>query len=298
MNSFNVYKHPTLGIEAVKVGFSWPAFFFGIIWMLVKKLWGLAGGWFAMYLALSLIEKITDQSGERGYQALVYPILAAGYFALWLIPAFKGNKWREESLTKRGYEQLSTVHAETPEATVAQVEQTLSPASTLSLMTSSFSNTVPHENKAASRPSTVVDVDRIYAAIANELEGGVADKGLWIRLFAESGGDENQTKVLYIKQRADRLISAERSRLEQAVREEAQRLRVAEEERIRSLSIRERIQQGLIDPQTVVQERGNDVIRYFVKMGADKNVRNLRGQSAIDLAAKMTQDVADILDSP
>lgn len=65
---------------------------------------------------------------------------------------------------------------------------------------------------------TVVDEERIYVMIAKELETGVADKGLWTRLFAECGGDEKQTKVLYIKQRADRLISAERSRLEQAAR--------------------------------------------------------------------------------
>ena len=62
MKTFNVYKHPTQGIEAVKIGFSWPAFFFGIIWMLVKKLWGLAGMWFAAYIVLSLIESVTDQS--------------------------------------------------------------------------------------------------------------------------------------------------------------------------------------------------------------------------------------------
>ena len=120
MKTFNVYKHPTQGIEAVKVGFSWPAFFFGIIWMLVKKLWGLAGACFVAYIVLSLIEKVTDQSGEGGAQALVYLILAAGYFTLWLVPAFKGNKWREENLTKRGYEQLTTVQAETPDAAVAQ----------------------------------------------------------------------------------------------------------------------------------------------------------------------------------
>lgn len=120
MKTFNVYKHPTLGIEAVKVGFSWPAFFFGIIWMLVKKLWGLAGIWFAAYIVLSLIETVTDQSAEGGAQTLVYLILAAGYFTLWLVPAFKGNKWREENLSKRGYEQLATVQAETSDAAVAQ----------------------------------------------------------------------------------------------------------------------------------------------------------------------------------
>jgi len=120
MKTFNVYKHPTQGLEAVKVGFSWPAFFFGIIWMLVKKLWGLAGLWFAMYVGLSLIEAVTDQSQESGAQALVYLILAAGYFALWLIPAFKGNKWREENLSKRGYELNSSVQSQTPDAAVAE----------------------------------------------------------------------------------------------------------------------------------------------------------------------------------
>jgi len=114
MKTFNVYKHPTQGIEAVKVGFSWPAFFFGTIWMLVKKLWGLAGAFFAAYIVLLLIEKVTDQSGEGGL------LLAAGYFTGWLVPAFKGNKWREENLSKRGYEQLTTVQAETPDAAAAQ----------------------------------------------------------------------------------------------------------------------------------------------------------------------------------
>jgi len=40
MKLFSVFKHPTLCIEAVKVGLSWPAFVFGMIWMLVNKLWG------------------------------------------------------------------------------------------------------------------------------------------------------------------------------------------------------------------------------------------------------------------
>ncbi|MBP8812264.1 MAG: DUF2628 domain-containing protein [Laribacter sp.] len=120
MKTFNIYKHPTQGIEAIKVGFSWPAFFFGFFWMLVKKLWGLAGAWFAAYVIFFLIEKVTDQSGEGGAQAIIYLLLAAGYFALWLVPAFKGNKWREENLSKRGYEQLTSVQAETPDAAVAQ----------------------------------------------------------------------------------------------------------------------------------------------------------------------------------
>lgn len=63
-------------------------------------------------------------------------------------------------------------------------------------------------------PVVSIDTDHIYAEIAKELEDGVVDKGLWTRLFAECDGDERRTKVLYIRQRANRLISAERLRLE------------------------------------------------------------------------------------
>lgn len=120
MKTFNIYKHPIQGIEAVKVGFSWPAFFFGIIWMLIKKLWGIAGVWFAAYMVCVIIEKATDQAGEGGAQAIVYLFPAVGYLTLWLLPAFKGNQWRETNLSKRGYEKTATVQAETPDAATAQ----------------------------------------------------------------------------------------------------------------------------------------------------------------------------------
>lgn len=120
MKTFNVYKHPTLGVEAVKIGFSWPALFFGFFWMLYKKLWGLAGIWFVAYFVFSIIEAVIDQSGDGGAQAVIYLILSAAYLSLSLLPAFKGNKWREENLLKRGYGQLTTEQAETPDAAVGQ----------------------------------------------------------------------------------------------------------------------------------------------------------------------------------
>ncbi len=65
-------------------------------------------------------------------------------------------------------------------------------------------------------PPVVIEdevVDRIYAKIAKELETGSMTKGLWTRLYAECDGDEKRTRVLYIKQRAEKLIAAERIRL-------------------------------------------------------------------------------------
>ena len=121
MKTFNVYRHPIQGLEAVKVGFSWPAASAGPIWMLVKQLWGLSALWIALYLSLSLVETDTDKFEPGGTQALVYLHLVAGYVALSLIPGFKGNQWRERNLVRRGFEMLSAVQAETPEAAISQM---------------------------------------------------------------------------------------------------------------------------------------------------------------------------------
>ena len=122
MKTFKVYQHPTTGYEAVKVGFSWPAFFFAFIWMLLKKLWGLAGLWFFLYIVLSIVEATTDEAGsEPGLQGMVYLILSGAYFAMALIPGFKGNGWRGNNLDKRGFEMVKEVEAETPDAAMAFV---------------------------------------------------------------------------------------------------------------------------------------------------------------------------------
>lgn len=67
----------------------------------------------------------------------------------------------------------------------------------------------PPEIHSTSPLQAVLDEERVYAAIAHELETGGIDKGLWTRLFAECDGDDRRTKVLYIRQRAERLISAQ-----------------------------------------------------------------------------------------
>jgi hypothetical protein len=113
---FKVYKHPSLGAEAVKVGFSWPAAFLIVIWMLVKKLWIFAGLWIVAYIVLTIIQDSALKSGSAG--AIL--IVLAGHLALALIPAFKGNEWRIKNLTKRGFEFVASVPADTPDAAIAQ----------------------------------------------------------------------------------------------------------------------------------------------------------------------------------
>ena len=60
-----------------------------------------------------------------------------------------------------------------------------------------------------------LDEDAVYRQIAEEFQTGTTDSGLWTRLFAHCGGDERKTEVLYIRERAERLVLAEMERLEQ-----------------------------------------------------------------------------------
>ena len=117
MKDYKVYKHPSLGAEAVKVGFSWPAAFLVVIWMLAKKLWTLAGLWVLGYIVLAIIQDSALESHSTG--AIL--IVLAGHLALALIPAFKGNEWRIGNLTKRGYEFVDSAQAASPDAAIAQV---------------------------------------------------------------------------------------------------------------------------------------------------------------------------------
>ena len=120
MTTFNIYQHPTLGIEAVKQGFSWPGFCFGALWMLVKKLWTMAAIWFALGVAAELVGMVAKSSSDEGAALLVQGLVLVGYIVMMLVPGFKGNSWRETALRRRGFVMKQTVQAETPDAAVAQ----------------------------------------------------------------------------------------------------------------------------------------------------------------------------------
>jgi hypothetical protein len=115
MNTFKIYHHSVLGYEAVKVGFSWPAFVLGPIWMSGKQLWSLAVLWFLIYIGLAVIEAFTLDLSDPSAQALFSLMLVGVYLTLWLVPGIKGNAWRATNLTRRGYRIINEVQASTPE---------------------------------------------------------------------------------------------------------------------------------------------------------------------------------------
>lgn len=56
-----------------------------------------------------------------------------------------------------------------------------------------------------SQDTTEAYEDRLYAQIAKELDTDTVDKAIWTKVYAQAGGDEKQTRVLYIKARYARL---------------------------------------------------------------------------------------------
>ena len=54
-----------------------------------------------------------------------------------------------------------------------------------------------------------VNEDELYEIVANEIETGKTQKGLWTKLYAQCDGDETQIKVRYIEQRVAQLKDAE-----------------------------------------------------------------------------------------
>ena len=74
--------HPVNGKqEQTQTGFSWPAFLFGVIWLLIKGLYGH----FLINFVLIII--------TAGFAAPV----------IWLVYGFIGNKAYKSSLLKKGY---------------------------------------------------------------------------------------------------------------------------------------------------------------------------------------------------
>ncbi|AEI14129.1 Protein of unknown function DUF2506 [Flexistipes sinusarabici DSM 4947] len=113
MKQYKIYANPQGNYEAVKQGWSWPAFFFSFIWAMVKKMWGLGVGVLIAFLVLGFI--IGASGSGSGGDALI----RVASIIVKIIFGVNGNKWRESNLPKRGYEYKETVAAANPEGAVA-----------------------------------------------------------------------------------------------------------------------------------------------------------------------------------
>lgn len=114
MKQYKIFANPQGTYEAVKQGWSWPAFFFGSIWAMVKKMWGIGVG---VLVCIFVLGFVVGASGSgQGGEALIN-ILS---IIINIVFGFNGNKWRESNLSSRGFEFKDTVTAANPKGAIEQ----------------------------------------------------------------------------------------------------------------------------------------------------------------------------------
>jgi hypothetical protein len=130
MRYYNVFEHPAEGFQAVKVGLAWPGLFFGIFWMIWKRLWRMVGVWFVAGLVVMPLGRVLASLAERhkdaegGLSALIMVLTLAwivGFALFVFLPLFLGNRWREGHQKRRGYARIDTVEAWTARKAIERV---------------------------------------------------------------------------------------------------------------------------------------------------------------------------------
>jgi hypothetical protein len=199
-----VYSHPVLGYEAVKKGFSWPAFFFTWVWAFIKKLWIPGIG---IFVALLVVIVIQDVSAQKHAEFMVFiAFLAQLGMQYWV--GENGNSWRAESMIERGFSLIAGSAASTPDAAIAEISRAAkSDAGDLAegAIEDSTLDKVEkrklHEERSVQDEKDVHDEREKYQLIADEMDNDKMDRAIWIRALGESGGDENKQRAIYVKLR-------------------------------------------------------------------------------------------------
>jgi len=111
LKQFKLLKHPSGQIEAVKQGWSWPAFLFNWAWAFVKKLWAIgAGVGLGLFVLGAVFFLMGDEDGILGN------IMG---FVVMVVFGVNGNQWREKGLASRGFEVVDAVTASNSDGAIA-----------------------------------------------------------------------------------------------------------------------------------------------------------------------------------
>jgi hypothetical protein len=112
MKQFVVFRHPNGQIEAVKHGWSWPAFFCSVFWAFGTQLWLRAVLWFLILASIDFVSTTTFGDDAD-------PLVAALSIAVGVIFGVNGNAWRRSALQSRGFDIVDNVTASNAEDAIA-----------------------------------------------------------------------------------------------------------------------------------------------------------------------------------
>lgn len=125
MAMYSVYRHPELGYETVKEGFSWPGFFLTFIWAFHRgatKLgarvlgWYILGGALVHFLLPRLVDlppELSERLTDLGWVSLVPPLslVHPAGLCIAVVVGLKGAEWLREHLAAEECEYQGTTRA-------------------------------------------------------------------------------------------------------------------------------------------------------------------------------------------
>ena len=125
MRSFNVYEGNNGTYQAVKNGWSWPAFFFGSIWALFAQLWLIGLLLLPIELFLQMLMSVTEQMQRNASGSYAETTSAIGgvialiALAIRIIFGAYGNAWRRKKLEKSSYRLVKTLDASNKDSAIS-----------------------------------------------------------------------------------------------------------------------------------------------------------------------------------
>ncbi len=121
MKRYKIFENPAGRREAVKQGWSWPAFFFTFIWAFCKRMYATGALLLGAAILLGFISNKVDElfaMGDRSARSTEF-LCHLAQWALMVVMGVNGNELRQRSLTARGYSVRGTVAADTPQGALA-----------------------------------------------------------------------------------------------------------------------------------------------------------------------------------
>ena len=99
-SKFQALQSPRGKRVTVKIGFCWPAFFFGALWAIYHRLWSISARLIVVWVSLIVI----DESVVKPSQCLPLLIAMLVAYVIYVVVCGKfGNAWRANHLLSRGY---------------------------------------------------------------------------------------------------------------------------------------------------------------------------------------------------
>jgi hypothetical protein len=116
MKTFEIYTKRSMTPVAVKLGWSWPGFFAGTFWLLVK------GMWIALFFILVLWCVLLVVLSEMVNEALEFIISFSVAILLNILLGARGNRLRANHLKEKGYWSNTTINAKNPDVAISKFE--------------------------------------------------------------------------------------------------------------------------------------------------------------------------------